>query len=422
MPDPNAQKGLVETDGTPRRIYYTGRNVDRALSIADLRARTHKLMPRFVLEYLEAGAGEEATLARERAAFAEWRFLPHVFRDVSQRSARCELLGQKTRLPLAIAPTGLNGLFMRRGDTALAQGAAAFGVPFTQSTMSNDRLEDVAKTPGLRHWWQLYLFGGEEIWQELVDRAAAAGCEALVLTVNAQIFGQRNWDRRQRIGKTKPTLSSVFNTALHPRWLATTLNRGMPPFPNVIDFVPKNKRSFFKSASWIREQMPRDMSWNDVAKIRARWKRPLFVKGILHPDDARAALDSGIDGIILGSHGGRQADWSASPLDVLPRVRAIVGEDKLIYMAGGIRRGTDILKALALGADAVMTGRATLYGLCAYGARGVERALEILEGEVLNGMGQLGVADLEGLSRDILVAAADLPLGRSAVRETQPAR
>ncbi|WP_322292033.1 alpha-hydroxy acid oxidase [Allopontixanthobacter sp.] len=367
-------------------------------------------MPRFVLEYLEGGAGEEATLAREREAFAEWRVMPRTLVDESQRDVSVEILGRKAPLPLAVAPTGLNGVFVRPADTALAQGAALAGVPFIQSTMSNDLMEGVAGVPELRHWWQLYVFGGEEIWQELVDRADKAGCEALVLTTNSQIFGQREWDSRTRDASDRPSLSTIFDAALHPRWLATTLGRGMPAFVNVIDFIPKAHRGFFDSAFWIREQMRRDLDWSDVAKIRQRWKKPLFIKGILNLEDVARAIDSGVDGVILGSHGGRQADWAVSPLDILPRAREMVGDRIALYVTGGIRRGSDILKARALGADAVLAGRAILYGLCAFGADGVAKAIELLKTEMMNEIGQYGVPTLDRLSRDILIRKDELPL------------
>ena len=400
----------AQQNGSPVRRYYTGGDAERARSIADLRARTHKLMPRFALEYLEGGAGLEATLAREREAFGEWLVMPRTLVDEAERSVTADILGRPAPLPLIIAPTGLNGVFMRHADIALAQGAARAGVPFIQSTMSNDPLEQVAKVQGLRHWWQLYIFGEDEIWQELVDRADAAGCEALVLTSNAQIFGQREWSERTR-GKSKfPNLASSLDAALHPRWLATTLSRGMPSFVNVTDFIPKDRRGLFASANWIREQMPKSLSWADLAKVRDRWKKKLFLKGVLNLEDVERALDSGIDGIILGSHGGRQADYAVSALDILQRAREIVGERIALYMSGGIRRGSDILKARALGADAVLTGRATLYGLCAYGADGVHRAVEILRAQMLNELGQWGVPTLDALSSRSLVRKSELPL------------
>jgi (S)-mandelate dehydrogenase len=263
----------------------------------------------------------------------------------------------------------------------------------------------------LRHWWQLYVFGGDEIWQELLRRAEACGCEALALTTNSQIFGNREWDSRTRATQTRPTLSTILDAALHGRWFAGTLaTHGMPVFRNIIDFVPKDQRGFFASAFWVRGQMPRSLSWSTVAKIRQRWKKPFFIKGILNLDDVRYALDAGVDGIMLGSHGGRQMDWAVSALDVLQEARAIVGDRTALYMSGGIRRGTDILKALALGADAVLTGRATLYGLCAGGAKGVERAIQILHDETANALGQLGVQSLAKLGPNILVRRSGLPM------------
>jgi (S)-mandelate dehydrogenase len=401
---------VAQFDGSPRRRYYDGGDIKRVESIGDLRARTHKLMPRFVLEYLEGGAGEEATLARERESFAEWRIMPHTLVDEAHRDITSEIIGKTAPLPLVVAPTGLAGVFMRGADTALAQGASRSGVPFIQSTMSNERMEDVAKVPGLRHWWQLYVFGGEEVWQELVDRAAACGCEALVVTTNSQIFGQRQWDSRTRVEGQRPSWSTIVNSALHPRWLATTLNHGMPEFANVLDFVPREHRGFFDSAFWIRGQMWRNLTWEALRKIRDRWKKPLFLKGMLNLDDVRRACDTGADGIMLGSHGGRQADWAVAPLDIIERAREIVGDSKWLYLSGGIRTGTDILKAKALGADVVMTGRATLYGLCAYGANGVHCAIETLKGEMLNELGQYGIPGLKALSRDLLVKTQDLPL------------
>ncbi len=411
MTRPNSHSDIAEMGGTPHRRFYTGGDIAKVQSIFDLRARTHRLMPDFVLEYLEGGSGEEGTLLREREAFAEWRFMPHTLVDESHRDVSVDILGRPAAMPLVVAPTGLNGVFMRGADTALAQGAARAGVPFTQSTMSNDPMEQVGAVNGLRHWWQLYVFGGEEIWQELVDRAHRNGCEALVLTTNSQIFGQREWDSRGRTASGFPTLSSTFNAALHPRWVASTMDRGMPEFANVVDFIPRDKRSFFQSADWIREQMPRSMSWDTVQKIRLRWKdRPFFIKGILNLDDVRRAKDSGVDGIILGSHGGRQTDWAVSALDILQQAREIVGPDYPLFMSGGVRRGTDILKARALGADVVMTGRATLYGLCAYGADGVAKAIELLRTEMMNELGQIGVRTLHDLDTSVLARTGDLPL------------
>ncbi|MBT0670601.1 alpha-hydroxy-acid oxidizing protein [Novosphingobium profundi] len=387
---------------TPRRAFNAGPRLTQVQSIDDLRARTHQLMPRFVLEYLEGGAQSEATLERDRTAFEDWRWVPRMLRDVSHRKVSRRVLGQDARLPLAIAPTGLNGLFMRGADLTLARAAARFGVPFVQGTMSNETMEDVARVPGLRHWWQLYIFGPDEIWQALVDRAAACKCEALVLTVNAQLYGLREWDSRQRFGRTLPKPATVLDAAWHTRWLATTLSHGMPRFANVEPFLPEDSRGFFEGAFWIRDQMPKALTWADVARIRERWKGAMFVKGLLHPDDVRAARDSGVDGVMLGTHGGRQADEAVSALDVLEEARAILGDDRPLWISGGIRRGGDVLKALALGADGVLAGRAPLYGLCAHGEAGVLKALVLLETEMRNQMGQIGADTLDDIGSHLL--------------------
>jgi (S)-mandelate dehydrogenase len=407
MGDPNHHDRVAQLDGSPRRRYYSGRQLGRALAIADLRAMAHKRMPRFVLEYLEGGAEEEASLARDRQAYADWRFTPRQLVDVSQRSLQTTLLGKEAPFPLVIAPTGLNGLFGHHADLHLAQAAARHGIPFVQSTMSNDTMEEVGRVPGLRHWWQLYVFGGDEVWQELLRRADAAGCEALVVTTNAQIFGNREWDARTRATKTRPSLSTIFDAALHPRWLASTLlAHGMPVFRNIIDFVPQGQRSFFASAFWVREHQPQSLSWDTVDRIRRRWRKPLLLKGILHLDDVRRSLDAGVDGIVLGTHGGRQLDWTVSALDLLPAARELAGERITLFTSGGLRRGTDLLKALALGADGVLAGRAPLYGVCAGGAAGVERALDILKSEAFDALGLLGARCVEELGPDFLVPAS----------------
>jgi len=402
--EPNRHTRLAQLNGTPARRYYTGHNLKRAVAIEDLRAMAHERLPRFALEYLEGGAEDEASLMRERRAFAEWRFTPKTLVDVSHRSLATTILGKPAAMPLIVAPTGLNGVFRNHADIDLARGAAASGVPFVQSTMSNETMEDVGEVPGLRHWWQLYVFGGDEVWQELVARADRAGCEALVLTTNTQIFGNREWERRNEATPSLLTISSVLDAACRPGWLARTLaTQGMPVFKNVIDFVPKDQRGFFASAMWIRDHQPTSMSWDIVGKIRQRWTKPFLLKGLLNLDDVRRAVDAGVDGVVLGSHGGRQLDWTVSALDLVGEARKIVGDRIALHLTGGVRRGTDLLKALALGADAVMAGRAPLYGVAAAGAAGVGRALEILKSEAINAMGLLGAASLAELGPQFMM-------------------
>lgn len=414
--EPNRHTRLAQLDGTPRRRYYTGEDLKRAVAVADLRAMTHRRLPRFALEYLEGGAEDEATLMRERRAYADWRFMPRTLVDVSRRSLRTSILGKPADMPLIVAPTGLNGIFRRGADLDLARAAAGAGVPFVQSTMSNETMEAVAAIPGIRHWWQLYVFGPDEVWQELLRRADAAGCEALVLTTNTQIFGNREWARRNEATPSRLSASSVLDAATHPLWLARTLDRGLPVFANVIDFVPKEQRSFFASAHWIRDHQPTSMAWDTVAKIRDRWKKPFILKGLLNPEDLRKALDAGVDGVVVSSHGGRQLDWTISPLDLLPKAREIVGDRMALFGSGGVRRGTDMLKALALGADAVLAGRAPLYGVAAAGAAGAARALEILHDEAFDALGLLGASAVDQLGRELLA-----PAGQMAAQAPAPA-
>jgi (S)-mandelate dehydrogenase len=402
--EPNRHTQLAQLDETPARRYYTGFDPQYAVAVSDLRAMTHKRLPRFALEYLEGGSQDEATLFRERRAYADWRFMPRTLVDVSERTLESKILGRSAAMPLVVSPTGLNGIFRAHGDSMLAQAALRADVPFVQSTMSNDTMEEVAKAaPGVRHWWQLYIFGGDEIWQELLRRADRAGCEALVLTTNTQIFGDREWQRRNQSANKRLSASAALESLAHPLWLAENLlSHGIPTFPNVIDFVPRGQRSFFAASGWIRKHQPTSLSWDTVAKIRQFWKKPFILKGILNPEDVRRSADSGVDGIVLGSHGGRQLDWTVSALDLLPVARDIVDDRIALYMTGGIRRGTDMLKALALGANAVWVGRAPLYGLGAAGAAGAARALEILKTEALDGMGLLGVSRVDQLGPHLL--------------------
>src|SRR5437868_6987483 len=240
---------------TPQRRLYAGRDLARAVSIEDWRAMAHRRLPRFALEYLEGGAEDEATLAHNIAAWADWRFMPHALVDVARRDLSTELFGRKMATPLVVAPTGLNELFWPHADRHLAEAAAGAGIPFAQSTMSNDPMAEVARVPGLRHWWQLYVFGPEEIRNTLIDRARDLGCEALIVTTDAQIYGNREWETRNNAGPQELGWSAKIDALLHLRWLiAGLLLHGMLRFANVVDFVPKDRRRFFDSAMWIRSQ------------------------------------------------------------------------------------------------------------------------------------------------------------------------
>ena len=270
--------------------------------------------------------------------------------------------------------------------------------------MSNDGMDRVARVPGLRYWWQLYVFGPPGVRETLIERARNAGCEALIVTVDAQIYGNREWHKRTTAGPKSLSWSSKFDALMHPRWFARgILTHGMPRFENVIEFVPKDRRAFFDSAHWIRSQMDRKLSWDTIARIRERWPRKLVIKGLLNVEDIARAAEIGADAVAISNHGGRQLDWAVAPLDLLPAARQAVGDRIAIFVDGGFRRGTDVIKALALGADAVLAGRAVLYGVAAAGKDGAKRALDILREEILRNLGLLGVRSIAELNPRLLV-------------------
>jgi (S)-mandelate dehydrogenase len=389
---------------SPKRRFYAGSNLDHVVTIDDLRAMAHRRLPGFVIEYLEGGSEDEATLSRNVAALAEWHFLHRSMVDVSRRDVSTTLFDRKMTIPVAVAPTGFNGLFWPHADLRLAEAAAEFGVPFAQSTMSNDLMSRVARVPGLRYWWQLYVFGPPEVRNTLISRARDNGCEALIVTVDAQIYGNREWEHRTMAGPASLGWTAQVDALMHPDWLARgILTHGMPSFENVVEFVPKDRRSLFKSAHWIRAQMDRALTWDTIARIRESWPRKLIIKGLLTVEDCVRAAELGADAVAISNHGGRQLDWAVAPLDLLPAVRQAVGDRLTILVDGAMRRGTDIIKALALGADAVFVGRAVLYGVAAGGKDGARRALDILREELLRDLGLLGVPSASELSPRLLM-------------------
>jgi (S)-mandelate dehydrogenase len=381
-----------------KRRPFSGRDCARALNIADLREIARRRVPGFAFEYVEGGAEDEATLRRNREAFAALRFVPPTLVDTSGRSLATSLFGRPCTAPLAIAPTGLNGMLHPDGDLALARAAAAFGIPYTLSTLSTTRLEDVAAKAGGRLWMQLYVMKNRAIAEDIMSRAAAAGYEALVFTSDANVFGSREWDMRNYFKPGRPRLSAALDSMRHPRWLVDVLLRkGIPRFHNIEAFLPPGAASAVGGSTIIPKMFEPTITWADIAWIRRHWPGKLLIKGVLSVEDARRAADAGCDGIILTNHGGRQLDYCVAPIEVLGEIAAAVGDRLTIVIDSGFRRGTDVAKALALGANAVMIGRATLYGLAADGERGVRQALDMLAVELDRVLGQLGcrsVADL----------------------------
>lgn len=378
----------------------------RAITIADLRAAALKRLPNFVGEFLEGGAEEEATLRRNREAFDARRFRPRVLRDGSNVDLSTTILGARAALPLAIAPTGLNSMFRVGADMALARAATAAGIPFGQSAVANAKLSDIAAIPGVRQWFQVYLFGPDAVWETLVERARQSNCEALIVTVDTNLVGNREWDRRSYARPLEVSFKSRLDVLRHPAWALDTLRHGMPRIENLEEFVPEKDRSFFAVARWLFQHQRPDLDWTKLAEIRKAWPGKLLLKGVQHPEDVRLALKAGAEGVILSNHGGRQLDRSAAPLDLIAEARRIAGRDFSIFVDSGFRRGTEIVQALALGADAVMLGRATLYGVAAGGEAGVARALAILKDEIQRTMVLLGARSIAELGPEIFEDAA----------------
>jgi (S)-mandelate dehydrogenase len=389
-----------------RRRRFSGSDIARALDIEDLRQLAQRRVPNFVFEYVEGGAEDEATLRHNRAALAALRFVPRTLVDTSTRHQRVTLFGRESAAPLIMAPTGANGVLHPRGDEALARAAASLGIPFCLSTVSTMRLEDVAAKAGGRLWMQLYVMRERRAAEDIAARASAAGFEALVFTTDANVFGHREWDRRNYRLPGKPTWRNLIDAARHPRWVRDVIVRnGMPRFENIAAYLPPGGATAVGGSTIIPKLFEACIKWEDIAWLRSIWRGKLVLKGVLSVADAERAAALGCDAIVLTNHGGRQLDYCVSPVEVLPEIVAAVGQRMTIIADSGFRRGSDVIKALALGANAVMIGRATLYGLAAAGEPGARRALEILTSEIDRTLGHLGCRSVDDLKPHLVRTA-----------------
>jgi len=388
--------------GWHRRRYH-GPDLQRAVTIADLRERAMRRVPGFVFEYVEGGSDDEAALRNNRASFEALQFVPSTLVNTADRNLHITLFGKPSPSPLIIGPTGGNGVLQPNGDRSLARAAAAAGIPFCLSTMSSLRLDRVPAEAGGRLWMQLYVTDNRPCAEDLVARADAAGYEALVFTTDANVFGLREWDKRNYIRPGVPTWRNRLALLGHPRWVwEVLLRQGVPQLANLAPFLPPGGASAIGGSTVIPRLFSARITWDDVAWLRRVWPRKLIIKGVLSVADAQRAADHGCDGIVLTNHGGRQMDHCVSGMDVLPEIVAAVAGRLTILLDGGIRRGTDVIKALALGANAVMLGRATLYGLAAGGEPGVRRSLEILHSEIDRALGHLGCNSIAELNPALL--------------------
>ncbi|MFJ5296268.1 alpha-hydroxy acid oxidase [Pseudomonas sp. NPDC088368] len=381
------------------RRYHTGSDCLRAHSIAELADMARRRLPHFAWEYLNGGAEEELTLARNRQAFADVSLLPRTLVPWKTPDTRRTLFGREQPLPMVIAPTGYNGMLHRDADIHLARAATERGLPFTLSTVSTSSLEQIAAAvPDVNLWFQLYAMSDPQVQEDLLARADAVGCRTLLLTTDAVLLGNREWDKRNFSRPRQLSLRNKLDVLRRPRWVRQTLwPHGMPSMANLDRYLPADQRNAAGAAHFIGAKMENQLSWDFLARLRDRWPHRLLLKGVMHPQDAEQAVQLGLDGIVVTNHGGRQLDGVPASLDCLPAIADVAKGKLSILLDSGIRRGTDILKACALGADAVLLGRATLYGVAVGGQAGAGHALDLLSRELHLALTLLGQPDLNQL-------------------------
>ena len=379
----------------PPVLNATDRRLAAAASIADVRLLARRRAPRAVFDYTDGAAGDEVALRRSREAFQRIEFSPHVLQGVSSVDTTTLVLGRPAAAPFLFAPTGFTRMIHTEGELAVARVAERCGIPYALSTMGTTSIERMAEAaPGGRRWFQLYLWRDREASRDFVARAEAAGYEALVLTVDTPVAGPRLRDVRN--GLTIPpslSLKTFLEAALHPAWWIDLFTTAPLEFASLNHFdgtVAELSARLFDPTATIA-----DLAW-----LRSIWDRPLIVKGVLTPADARAVVDAGADAVVVSNHGGRQLDRAATPLEVLPSVVEAVGDRAEVYVDGGVMSGSDVVAAVALGANAALVGRAYLYGLMAGGERGVARVADLLLREITSTMMLLGVRRVSDLRTD----------------------
>jgi L-lactate dehydrogenase (cytochrome) len=371
--------------------------------VADIKALARRRVPRMFYQFVDGGSWTEQTYRANRSDFAAIRLRQRVAVDVSARTTAGTMGGQAVAMPVAIAPTGLAGMIHADGEILEARAAARFGIPFTLSTMSVCSLEDVAGSVDRPIWFQLYIMRDRGFVDRLIDRAAAVGCSALVLTVDLPMIGQRHKDLYNGLSSPpKLTPRTLAQLASKPRWCLSMLRTKRRTFGNLAGHV-EGLGTTVAHSKWVDSQIDPSMSWDDVRRVRDRWRGTLIVKGILDPEDAVAAADAGADAIIVSNHGGRQLDGALSSIAALPAIADAVGHRTELHLDGGVQSGQDVFKAIALGAKGVYIGRAALYGLGALGEPGVTRVLEILRRELDLTMGFCGARSVAEITAERLV-------------------
>ena len=372
--------------------------------IEDLREIARRRVPRMFYDYADSGSWTESTYRANEADFRKIKLRQRVAVNIEKRTLRTTMVGQDVAMPVALAPIGMLGMQHADGEILAARAAEAFGVPFTLSTMSICSIEDVAANTKAPFWFQLYVMRDREFIGRLIDRAKAAKCSALVLTLDLQILGQRHKDIKNGLSTPpKPTLANLFNLATKPSWCAAMLATKRRSFGNIVGHV-EGVENMASLSAWTAQQFDPTLSWADIEWIKKRWGGKLILKGILDAEDARLAVASGADALVVSNHGGRQLDGAPSGITALPAIADAVGSQIEVWMDGGIRSGQDILKAWALGARGVLLGRAFVYGLGAMGQRGVTRCLEVLANELALTMAFCGHTDIHNVDDRILIS------------------
>jgi L-lactate dehydrogenase (cytochrome) len=373
-------------------------------TIEDLRVLAEKRVPRMFYDYADSGSWTESTYRANEGDFQKIKLRQRVAVNMEGRSTASTMVGQPVAMPVAIAPPGLTGMQHADGEILAARAAKKFGIPFTLSTMSICSIEDVAKgTEGHPFWFQLYVMRDRDFIERLIDRAKAAGCSALVLTLDLQILGQRHKDLKNGLSAPpKPTLSTILNLMTKPRWCLGMLGTPRRQFGNIVGHV-KGVENMGSLSEWTAKQFDPSLNWGDVEWIKKRWGGKLILKGIQDVEDARLAVQSGADALIVSNHGGRQLDGADSSIQALPAIVDAVGSQIEVHMDGGIRSGQDVLKAVSLGAKGTYIGRSMLYGLGAMGEAGVTKALEIIHKELDLTMAFCGRTQIHQVDTSILL-------------------
>jgi (S)-mandelate dehydrogenase len=384
-------------------------SIQRFYSIADLRSHAKKRLPKAIFDFFDGGAEDELTLRRNVQAFQEKRLIPKVLNDVSSINHSAPMLGGLSSLPCAIAPTGAVAFGWPKGDIAIAKAAAAFNIPYCLSTTATASIEQIAREAPGRHWFQAYILKNRVFFDQLLQRAHDADYEALMITVDLPVGGKRERDSRNDFKiPFHLTLRNFIDFSSRPFWALPMLFKGIPELANLIGLETANPEKQNLGSSVGKNYDP-SFNWERLARIRDQWPRKLIIKGVLNPEDAQRLVQLGCDAIVVSNHGGRQLDGSIATLDALPDVVRAVNQAVPVYIDGGIRRGSDIVKALASGANGVLIGRATLYGAIAAGEEGAHHALAILQDELKRTMQLCGVSKLKEIDQTLLARPHSSP-------------